>query len=100
MLTFLNLTPLLGPMKPTRLPMPFLESAMMAQPESPGLQFVLKPYWPPIQLWFESKPPPSAFSAWKVMPRHTVMGEVHLWPLTVHDTAPSPPECIEHEPVL
>ena len=36
-----------------------------------------------------AEPESVALSAWKVLPRQTVIGKFHFVPLTVHDSAPS-----------
>src|SRR5436190_12644817 len=79
--------------------MPFFESAMIAQPELPGLQLVLKPRLPLVHVEPEY-PPPSALSAWYVMPRHTVIGWFQVSPFSVQDWSPSPLACGVHLPVL
>src|SRR4051812_45104898 len=52
------------------------------------------------QSFVPAEPNFAALSAWKVWPRHTVMGLFQVLPLSVHDVLPSPFACSAHEPVL
>src|SRR5450432_828650 len=69
--TFLSVRPLPARIQDTRLPPPQL----VAGEQDWG-----------AALWPESN---TAFSAWKVWPRHTVTGWVQVLPLTVHCVLPS-----------
>src|SRR5262245_22026844 len=75
-LTLFSVRPLPARIHDTRLPPP---------------QFVVGVQSCGAALWPASK---TAFSAWKVWPRNTLIGEFQVMPRPVQETAPSLPACI------